>query len=409
MALLGGADVVVVRAVEPLDHGLEARDVAVDELARREPFPGRGLQHLDAVLVGAGQEKHVVAVEPHEARDRVGRDRLVGVADMRRAVRVGDRGRDVVAGLVGHRTNTRVAAADAADTSNSAPDSLPLKGGGWGGGREPRAPRFAERPRTPPYPPPFRGRKTRPCQRQTEPTRRHAGVGINRASPRQASEDREHQRLALEIVDLDVAGRAVERVPESAMPTRRALSGAGAAIRCRGGGAGSRAPCRRRRRAASRSRLEPVAERVQRADRSPAARRASLDLAAQRQLRRRRRAPARGRRCRRRRRAAVARRRGIGVRPERGGRGGDDVGGRERRAASARRQRERMVGKQPARRVAHQQEQRARRRLLQHLEQRIGAFRLLELVGGIDDADPPAALARGRAEEAARCGARRRP
>ena len=65
------------------------------------PFPVGGLQHLDAVLVGAGEEEHVVAVEPHEARNRVGRDRLVGVADMRDAVRIGDRGREVVAGLVG--------------------------------------------------------------------------------------------------------------------------------------------------------------------------------------------------------------------------------------------------------------------------------------------------------------------
>ncbi len=61
----------------------------------------RGLQHLDAVLVGAGEEEHVAAVEPHEAGDRIGGDRFVGVADMRRAVRIGDRGGDVI-GLAGH-------------------------------------------------------------------------------------------------------------------------------------------------------------------------------------------------------------------------------------------------------------------------------------------------------------------
>ncbi len=54
-----------------------------------------GLDHLQAVLVGAGQEEHVLAVEPLEARQRIGRDRLIGVADMRHAVRIGDRGRDV--------------------------------------------------------------------------------------------------------------------------------------------------------------------------------------------------------------------------------------------------------------------------------------------------------------------------
>ncbi len=61
-----------------------------------------GLLHLDAVLVGAGEEEDVVAVEPHEAGDRVGRDRLVGVADMRHAVGIGDRGGEVIVGLVGH-------------------------------------------------------------------------------------------------------------------------------------------------------------------------------------------------------------------------------------------------------------------------------------------------------------------
>ena len=100
MARLGGADEVVVRAIELFHHGLEARHVALDQLARRQVFLGRGLQHLDAVLVGAGEKEHVAAVEPHEARDGVGRDRLIGVADMRRAVRIGDRGGDVI-GLAG--------------------------------------------------------------------------------------------------------------------------------------------------------------------------------------------------------------------------------------------------------------------------------------------------------------------
>ena len=101
MARLGGADEIVVRAIEPFHHGLEARHVALDQLARRQVFLGRRLQHLDAVLVGAGEKEHVMAVEPHEAGDGVGGDRLIGVADMRRAVRIGDRGGDVI-GLAGH-------------------------------------------------------------------------------------------------------------------------------------------------------------------------------------------------------------------------------------------------------------------------------------------------------------------
>ena len=76
-------------------HLLEARGVAGREFQRRQLFGFRGLDHLQAVLVGAGEEEHVLAVEPLKARQRVGRDRLIGVADMRHAVRIGDRGRDV--------------------------------------------------------------------------------------------------------------------------------------------------------------------------------------------------------------------------------------------------------------------------------------------------------------------------
>jgi hypothetical protein len=75
-----------------------------EQLLRRELLPARGLQHLHAVLVGAGEEEDVVAVEAHEAGDGVGRDRLVGMADMRRAVGIGDGGGEIVAGLVSHRS-----------------------------------------------------------------------------------------------------------------------------------------------------------------------------------------------------------------------------------------------------------------------------------------------------------------
>ena len=75
MARLGGADEFVVGAIEPLHHGLEARHVALDQFARRHVLLGRRLQHLDAVLVGAGEKEHVAAIEPHEAGDGVGGDR----------------------------------------------------------------------------------------------------------------------------------------------------------------------------------------------------------------------------------------------------------------------------------------------------------------------------------------------
>ncbi len=112
VALFRGADEVIVRTVQPFDHGLEARHVARHQIGRRDAFARRGLQHLDAVLVGAGQEVHVVTVEPLEARDRIGRDRLVGMTDVRRTVGIGDRGRQVVAtrlfGLRGRRSRLRL-------------------------------------------------------------------------------------------------------------------------------------------------------------------------------------------------------------------------------------------------------------------------------------------------------------
>ncbi len=95
MAVFGGADEVVVGAVHPLDHRLEARHVALDQFACRQTFTRGGLLDLLPVLVGAGQKKDVIPVEPLEARDRVGRDRLIGVADMRHAIRIGNRGGDI--------------------------------------------------------------------------------------------------------------------------------------------------------------------------------------------------------------------------------------------------------------------------------------------------------------------------
>ena len=56
----------------------------------RDAELGRGLLHLEAVRVDAGHEKHRVAVEPLEARERIRRHGLIGVADMRLSVGIGD-------------------------------------------------------------------------------------------------------------------------------------------------------------------------------------------------------------------------------------------------------------------------------------------------------------------------------
>ena len=87
MLLFGGADEAVERDVETLVHLLEPERIARRDFQRRQLFGLRGLDHLQAVLVGAGQEEHILAVEPLKARQRIGRDRLIGVTDMRHTVR----------------------------------------------------------------------------------------------------------------------------------------------------------------------------------------------------------------------------------------------------------------------------------------------------------------------------------
>ena len=60
------------------------------------------LLDLQSVLVRAGHEEDVIAIDALEARDRVGGDDLVGVADMRSAIRVGNGRREVEFLFVGH-------------------------------------------------------------------------------------------------------------------------------------------------------------------------------------------------------------------------------------------------------------------------------------------------------------------
>ncbi len=71
-------------------------------IVRRELLAHGGLLHFQAVLVGAGQEEHIIAVEPHEAGNRVGCDRLVGVADMGRSIGIGNGSGEIVTGRVSH-------------------------------------------------------------------------------------------------------------------------------------------------------------------------------------------------------------------------------------------------------------------------------------------------------------------
>ena len=102
VARLRRAHALVDMRADDVGHRLELRRRLVGQRLRRDPAPRRRLLHLLAVLVHAGHHQRVVAVERLEAADRVGRDQLVGVADVRRAVGVGDRRRDREGGPVGH-------------------------------------------------------------------------------------------------------------------------------------------------------------------------------------------------------------------------------------------------------------------------------------------------------------------
>ena len=97
MARLGRTHDVVGARVEELAHRRELLGDAVHERLRRHAFARRGLLDLEAVLVHTGDEQRLAPVEAHESLDRVGRDALVSVADMRRAVRVGNCRGDVEA------------------------------------------------------------------------------------------------------------------------------------------------------------------------------------------------------------------------------------------------------------------------------------------------------------------------
>src|SRR5947209_2383673 len=75
MALLRSSDERIIRAIEARDHGLKTRHVSLHQVARRQFLFRSSLEHFAAVLVRAGEEQHIISIEPHETSNRVGRDR----------------------------------------------------------------------------------------------------------------------------------------------------------------------------------------------------------------------------------------------------------------------------------------------------------------------------------------------
>ena len=88
--LLGGADEVIIGGVEGLRHVFEVGGIAVGQRAHLDAlFLGR-LQHFLAVLVGAGQKKHIKTIQPLETGNRVRCNQLIGMADMGRTIGIGN-------------------------------------------------------------------------------------------------------------------------------------------------------------------------------------------------------------------------------------------------------------------------------------------------------------------------------
>jgi hypothetical protein len=87
---LCGADHVVGARVQQRSHFIELGGGAVSQLLRLQVFPRCSLLHLETVLVHAGDEEHVAPGGAHVAGYRIGSDTLVGVADVRLAVGIGN-------------------------------------------------------------------------------------------------------------------------------------------------------------------------------------------------------------------------------------------------------------------------------------------------------------------------------
>ena len=75
---------------------LEAHRVLVAQLARGDAELLRRLRHRLAVLVGAGEKEDVLAALTHVPGEHIGRDRRVGVTQVRLAVDVVDGRGDVI-------------------------------------------------------------------------------------------------------------------------------------------------------------------------------------------------------------------------------------------------------------------------------------------------------------------------
>ena len=95
MILIDGANEAVIRDAKTVCHCMEIRRHFIGKVAHGHVPLSRRLDHLEAMLVGAGLEQHVATGLTLEAGDRVGGDHLIRMADMRTAIGIVDRGGDI--------------------------------------------------------------------------------------------------------------------------------------------------------------------------------------------------------------------------------------------------------------------------------------------------------------------------
>src|SRR3989449_1600049 len=95
VAMLRGADEIIVGDPEPLPEGVVALDHLIGQSDGGHPPPGRGALDLLPVLIGSGEKVNVVPEHPVEARQNVGHHGRVGVAYVGNVVDVVDGSRDV--------------------------------------------------------------------------------------------------------------------------------------------------------------------------------------------------------------------------------------------------------------------------------------------------------------------------
>ena len=95
MTRLRGADEIIIRQLQFFHEGLPVGGESIAVFLRILFLGLRGLLDFLTVLVQTGQKENFLTKAPPRPRDDVGNDLLVGVAEMRLAVDVINRGGDV--------------------------------------------------------------------------------------------------------------------------------------------------------------------------------------------------------------------------------------------------------------------------------------------------------------------------